>query len=54
MALQVLTGVNGGGKTTYIKQVALMVILAQIGCYVSARPMVVISLASCRKATRPL
>lgn len=35
-SLHVVSGVNGSGKTTYIKQVALIVILAQIGCYVPA------------------
>jgi dsDNA-specific endonuclease/ATPase MutS2 len=34
---QVITGPNGAGKTIYIKQVALIVVLAQIGCYVPAR-----------------
>jgi DNA mismatch repair protein MSH4 len=35
-SLHVVSGVNGSGKTTYLKQVALIVILAQIGCYVPA------------------
>ena len=34
--LHVVSGVNGSGKTTYLKQVALIVILAQIGCFVPA------------------
>ncbi|KAK4658911.1 hypothetical protein QC762_0003390 [Podospora pseudocomata] len=32
----VVTGTNMGGKTTYIKTIALMQILAQIGCFVPA------------------
>ena len=32
--LQVINGANGSGKTTYLKMVALNVILAQIGCFV--------------------
>ncbi|KAK0748410.1 muts domain V-domain-containing protein [Apiosordaria backusii] len=32
----VVTGTNMGGKTTYIKAIALIQILAQVGCYVPA------------------
>lgn len=32
----VITGINGSGKSTYLKQLAITVILAQCGCYVPA------------------
>ena len=31
-----VTGANGSGKTTYLKQLAYCVILAQMGCYIPA------------------
>lgn len=37
----VITGINGSGKSTYLKQVALIAILAHVGCYVPAEQAIV-------------
>ena len=32
----IIFGANGFGKSTYIKQIALLIIISQIGCYILA------------------